>query len=111
YFRDVATSSSGTTTGAKLTFKTPPSTPSIPTLAASGFAYTGATLNGTANPNGLATTVHFEYGLTAAYGTSTANQNVGAGTSAVAVQAVISGLALNTIYHYRIVGTSSGGTR
>jgi len=72
--------------------------------------FNAATLNGTVNPNGLATTAHFEYGLTTAYGTSTANQNEGAGTSAVPVQAVIGNLSPNTIYHFRAVATNSNGT-
>jgi hypothetical protein len=48
--------------------------------------------------------------LTTAYGTSTASQNVGAGTNPVPVQATIGSLMQNTIYHYRLVATNSSGT-
>jgi hypothetical protein len=84
--------------------------PTVTTLAASAVSFDGATLNGMVDPNGLATTAHFEYGLTTTYGTSTANQNVGAGNSAVPVQATCSNLTSNTIYHCRLVATNSRGT-
>jgi len=37
-------------------------------LSATGVTATNATLNGTVNPNGVATTAYFEYGLTTDYG-------------------------------------------
>ena len=82
----------------------------IVTLAASGVVFNGATLNGTVNPSGLATTIYFEYGTTTAYGASTASQNIGAGTSIVPLQAAIGALTPNTTYHYRVVATTSSGT-
>jgi len=84
--------------------------PVVATLAASAVVFNGATLNGTVNPNGLVTTAHFEYGLTSAYGTATANQNVAAGNSVVPVHAAIGNLRPNTTYHYRAVATNSKGT-
>jgi len=84
--------------------------PSVATLAATAVVFNAANLNGTVKPNGLTTTAHFEYGLTTAYGTSTANQNVGAGTSAVAVQVAIGNLAANTMYHFRAVAANRNGT-
>jgi phosphodiesterase/alkaline phosphatase D-like protein len=72
---------------------------------------TSATLNGTANPNGAATTCEFEYGTTASYGTRQAVvTNPGSGTSAVPVRAAISGLTPETLYHYRLDCTNTGGT-
>ena len=88
--------------------------PFVTTLAASAVTFDGvtnvATLNGAIIANGLATKAHFEYGLTTAYGTSTANQNVGAGTTEVSVHAGITNLLPNTTYHYRAVATNSSGT-
>ncbi len=46
------------------------------TQAATNLSKTGATLNGTVNPNGLSTTVTFEYGTTTSYDSSvTASQS------------------------------------
>ncbi len=70
-------------------------------------------MNGTVNPSNYATTVTFEYGTTAAYGsTATAVQSpLPIGTAAVDVNsAVISGLTANTLYHFRVVAVNSVGT-
>ena len=45
--------------------------PSVTTTSASNVTGGSATLNGTANPNAEATSIWFEYGLTAAYGSDT----------------------------------------
>src|SRR4029077_8276892 len=68
-----------------------------------------ATLNGTVNPNGLTTTVHFEYGTTTNYGFITANRSY-TGSTTQSVSANITGLTANTTYHFRLVGTYNGGT-
>jgi uncharacterized delta-60 repeat protein len=80
-----------------------PYLPIVQTLAATNVLPFTATLNGTANPNGLAATAWFEYGTTISYGTSTTTQNIGSGLSAVAVTANLTGLADNTLYHARLV--------
>jgi hypothetical protein len=67
--------------------------------------------NGSVNPNGTATTYHFDYGTTTGYGQSTAIQNAGSGGSAVAVKAVVGGLTPGTLYHYHLVAQNIGGTR
>lgn len=83
----------------------------IPTTgASSALTTTGATVAGTVNPNGLATTVAFDYGTSAAYGTSTPAQDAGAGTTAVDVTAPLSGLQPSTTYHYRLSASNSAGT-
>ena len=83
--------------------------PVIATLAASGVSGTAATLNGTINPNGLASTYHFEWGTTTAYGNSTATTPAGSGSSNVAVTANLNGLLTATTYHFRLVGENSDG--
>jgi hypothetical protein len=70
----------------------------------------GATLNGTVDPKGQETSAYFEYGTTKKYGKKTTPGSVGAGTGPVAADAAVSGLKSNTTYHFRIVGTSTGGT-
>jgi formylglycine-generating enzyme required for sulfatase activity len=84
--------------------------PTVVTGSATSVTETSAQLNGTVNPNGQSTTYYFQYGLTTSYGTNTATQNAGTGTSALAVNANISGLTAGTIYHYRIAATNIGGT-
>src|SRR4029079_6106438 len=70
-----------------------------------------ATLHGTVNPHGLATTARFQSGLTDAYGTETevalAPVN---GAAAQSVSATLTGLAAGTTYHFRISATNSEGT-
>ena len=88
--------------------------PSVPvataaTAAATSVGSTSATLNGTVNPNGASTTVFFQYGTTAAYGSQTANQ-VFTGNSVQNVTANVGGLTANTTYHYRLVAKNAGGT-
>ena len=84
--------------------------PVVTTSPATGLTKTAATVQGIANPNGLATTAYFEYGLTTGYGNQTTSQSIGNGTTAVNVQAVVSGLQPNTTYHFRIRANNSGGT-
>jgi len=85
--------------------------PSVTTGAASGITTSAATLNGTVNPNGLATTAKFEYGLTAAYG-SLAGVTLlpDNGTTVQNVSANISGLQPGTTYHYHLTATNGNGT-
>ncbi len=71
---------------------------------------TTATLNGTVNPAGLATDWWFQYGTTTSYGSTTPTAAAGAGSSNISVSKGLTGLAAATIYHYRLVAKSSGGT-
>ena len=81
----------------------------VTTNAATNITSSSATLNGTVNPNGLTTAVHFEYGTTTNYGSTTANSSH-TGNTTQNVSANIIGLTPNTTYHFRIVGTNNGGT-
>ena len=85
--------------------------PAVATVVASAITPTTATLNGTVNPNGLATDYHFEYGNTPMAMTfSTPTVSAGSGTTTVDVSANVSGLLSDTNYYYKIVGSSMGGT-
>ena len=84
--------------------------PIVATAAATAIASTTATLNGTVNPNGLATTYHFEWGTSTAYGNNTSVVSAGSGSSAVSVNANITGFSVNQTIHYRLVGVNSDGT-
>jgi hypothetical protein len=83
--------------------------PTLTTSSASAITDTGATLNGTITAIGSpAPTVRgFAYGLTTAYGATTA-QNGSFGTGAYT--AIVSGLSCNTTYHVASYATNLGGT-
>lgn len=83
--------------------------PSATTGGASGVTRSAATLNGTVDPNGTATSWRFEYGTTTAYGLSSAGGDAGAGADPVAVSIGVSGLSAGTTYHYRVVASSADG--
>jgi len=86
------------------------SDPTTITLAATSIGATTATLNGTVNPNGLATTWYFQYGTTTSYGSTTTSTSAGSGNSAVPVSAAVTDLVFGTLYHFRLVATNSDGT-
>jgi hypothetical protein len=83
--------------------------PVVTVKAASGFSLTGATLNGTVDQNGAATTYKFEYGKTKLYGKSTPVTSV-TGIGAIPVSNLVVGLEPMTTYHFRVSATNSSGT-
>jgi hypothetical protein len=83
--------------------------PSATTGAATSVAQTSATLTATVDPQGTATTYHFEYGTSASYGLQTGELDAGSGTGATSVQAALTGLTSATTYHYRVVATNAAG--
>src|SRR5947209_3291676 len=109
HYRVVAASDAGTSRGADATFSTS-GAPKAVTAPATAVAPTSATLNGTVNPDGRATTWYFEYGTTTAYGSKTSSKSAGSGKSDRTVTATISSLSPSTTYHFRLVATSDAGT-
>ncbi|HEX4483614.1 MAG TPA: hypothetical protein VH081_07485 [Solirubrobacteraceae bacterium] len=90
----------------------PTSAPGLPRAATGGVGNvrgTSATLQGTVNPHGLATTYFFQYGPTAAYGSATPTTLVGSGTTTVKVAQTVANLPVGD--HYRIVATNAKGTK
>ena len=112
HFRIVATNSHGTRYGSDRTFTTLSATgaPVVITNPATNVASSSATLNGSVDPHGLTTTVHFQYGTTTSYGQTTAMQSQ-TGNTYRNIAASTFGLAGDTTYHFRIIATNSGGTR
>lgn len=89
----------------------PPTAPVVNTMVANFITTTGATINGNVNAKGVTTTIHFDYGLTTAYGnTIVSTPPALTGSTATNVLAVLTNLTPGTLYHYRIVATNSVGT-
>jgi hypothetical protein len=109
HYRVVATNGAGTSRGADGIFTTS-AAPAAVTGSATSVTTTSATLNGTVDPNGRATTWYFEYGTSTSYGTRTAAKDAGSGGSAAAVSAALANLARGRNYHYRLVASSDAGT-
>ena len=126
HYRLVATSPVGTSVGADRTFTTavppapePPPAPGPgpvggPPLLTVGpitrIRPTGATLNATLNPNGLATSYAAECGRTRRYGIRTPPREGGAGTTGFPISVPLSDLRPRTRYHCRVVATNAAGT-
>ncbi|MCC6525909.1 MAG: hypothetical protein IT373_24895 [Polyangiaceae bacterium] len=123
YYCAIARNTYGTSFGAVLSFTTLATPPTVATSAATAVTSSGATLNGTANPRGDATTGWFRYALTNpgtcndAFGTRAplvGGSALGAGTTAVAMSQVLSGLSPGATYYYcaiaqNALGLSFGG--
>lgn len=110
HFQLVCRNLGGQTGGGDRKFKTQ-GAPTVTTERATRRRRTSATLRGTVNPNGLATTCRFKYGRTASYGSTTPVKRVGSGTTTKAVSARVAGLAPGTVYHFRLFCTNAVGTR
>ena len=85
--------------------------PTVTTGNANSITQTSAKLNGTVKPNNEATTYHFEFGTTTAYGTNTPEAGpIAPGSGNTSVSADVGSLAPGTVYHYRLVGTNPSGS-
>lgn len=94
-------------------------TPSVTTTAATSITTTTATLNGSANPNGYATTGYFRYSTTSpgicndTFGTrspTTGGTALGSGSTAVSYSQTPTGLTPNTTYYFCAIANSANGT-
>ena len=110
HFRIVGENNAGTSYGLDQTFTTSPSAPSVTTDEATSVGATSATLNGTINSNGAATSYFFEYGPAETYGNVTETEEAGASANPVSVSSEIIELELNKTYHFRLVATNEKGT-
>ena len=106
----MATNGSGTSNGSDRVFTTPASPTTASTSAASQVMGLSANANGTVNPEGLETTVYFQYGTTTAYGSTSASQDAGQGTSSESIALPLTGLSGDTTYHYQLVAVNQSGT-
>lgn len=83
--------------------------PGVTTGAAASITQSTATLTGSVDPNGAATTYFFQYGTTSLYGAQTAPASAGKGSKAVHVAIPVAALAPFTRYHYRLVAQNAKG--
>jgi hypothetical protein len=110
--RFVVSSPGGTTFGPDMAFVTAASSPpSVGAASVGGITSTGAIVDATVNPGLNATTVEVQYGLSNAYGQTTATQIVPAGNGPTSVQIPVSGLSASTGYHARLVATNADGNQ
>jgi hypothetical protein len=86
-----------------------PSEPTTTTLPATAITANSATGAGQVNPNGAATQVWFEYGVSPSYTGSTSAVNAGSGRVAETFSASLTGLPAHTQIHYAIVAQNNKG--
>nr|MDQ3037517.1 fibronectin type III domain-containing protein [Myxococcota bacterium] len=119
YYCALASSSAGTGVGAVLSFTTS-SPPSVSTDAATAISSTAATLNGSASPNGTATTGWFRYHTSDpgtcndTFGTRapmTVSFALGDGSGAVPYSQTLTGLSAGTTYYFCAIASNAAGTR
>ncbi len=101
HFRAKAANSTGTAYGVDMPFTTGSCTvPLVVTNAATAITNSSATLNGSITSSGgtNVTTRGFNYGITTSYGSTTTES--GSWTGGTYMNASVSGLLCNTLYHY-----------
>lgn len=91
----------------------PPPSPGPPTASTEGATSAteeGATLKGTVNPDGQATSYLFEYGTDTTYGQHTTEVALAASDhTSHPVSATVTGLTPGTHYHFRLRATNASG--
>ncbi|HEX4009287.1 MAG TPA: hypothetical protein VHX62_04735 [Solirubrobacteraceae bacterium] len=109
HYRISALNGSGSTVGVDRSFTTTGHPPAeAVTGGPSAVGKTVATLTGTIDPEGAATTWVIQYGLAATYGFETFAGTVPAGAVPVPVATQLVGLAPATLFHYRLVAFHGG---
>lgn len=86
--------------------------PTVSSGEASEVTNSSATIGGSINPEGTATTYQFQYGASTSYGSVTPGtpQSVGSDSTVHELSAHLTGLLLGTTYHYRLLAINSNGT-
>jgi phosphodiesterase/alkaline phosphatase D-like protein len=109
YYRIVAINTNGPNPASEATLETTqPAVTGVQTGEATAVGKTTATLNGTVEPEGIATHYYYEYGETPGYGST--SPLLPAEEAAVAsTPTVLSGLHANTTYYYRLVAVNEFG--
>jgi hypothetical protein len=85
----------------------PPPTPY--TGEAAELTTSSVTLKGSVFPGNQQTSYYFQYGTSTAYGGQTPLTPAGAGTGTIHVAASLTGLTVDSSYHYRLVAVNAAG--
>lgn len=114
YYRVSATNEAGTSTSSILNFTTTPA-PAVTSSDATSVTATGATLNGTVNPFGVATSqLIFEYSTVSdlSSGVLTVNTSPSSANNSSVnnLTASLTGLTTGTTYYFRTKATTANGT-
>ncbi|HMY19478.1 MAG TPA: hypothetical protein PKA58_24305, partial [Polyangium sp.] len=118
YFCAIVSNASGTAFGSILSF-TVPGAPAVTTTGVMGVTSSGATLQGSANPNASSATGWFRYNTTDpgtcndSFGTrapTSGGTALGSGTSPVDYTRAITGLTPGTTYYYCAISSNAYGT-
>jgi hypothetical protein len=113
YYRLQATNANGTNPGEAFQgreFSTPG--PGIHEESASTVTSASATLNARIDPDNVATTYYFQYGTSAAYGSTVPappGLSIGSAKGDLPVSVHLQGLTAGTTYHYRVVALGEPG--
>jgi hypothetical protein len=107
HYRAFAYNNIGATYGGDLIFTTP-GPPSVTTTTASSITPNSVSLTASVAPNGAASTLNFQYGLTTSYGNN--SPTLSGINSPQSDYIPISNLSPNTTYHYRAVANNNYGT-
>ena len=109
HYRVVLTTANGTKKGNDQTY-IPHAVAGLTTEAASLVERNNATLNGTFNGNGEDTHYYFEWGTTGDYGNKTPVEDAGTAAGPQKESYLLTGLQVETVYHFRIVAENGVGT-
>jgi len=85
------------------------SAPTVVTGSATEITETGATLDGTVNPDDASTATGFDYGTSLPYASSVPAQTL-TGSVPQSISASVTGLSCNTLYHYRATAVNVAGS-
>ncbi|MGC2374393.1 MAG: hypothetical protein WA484_11020 [Solirubrobacteraceae bacterium] len=112
HYRVVAVNTNGGNPGLDATVETLPSVEGVLTGEAIDLSQTSAVFTGSLRPNGMRAHYYFQYGETTGYGSTVpAPPGLETGTEPEKrVEIPVSGLKVNTEYHYRLVATNELGT-
>ena len=114
HYRVVAANPHGISLEVDSTFTTgtcigqPPQVATDP--GAANISETQATVSGSVNPNGVATTASFDYGTTPGLGATASAGSAGSGISSVPIQATLTSLTCGRGYYFQASATSSAGS-
>ncbi len=110
HYRIKAINASATSVGSDAAFTTLGGPPLVTTLTASPVTANSATLRASVNPNLVATSCEFQWGLNTNYGNFTATQFLGGSNSPASISESLLNLNGGTTYHFRVVAHNLADT-